>query len=407
MPRPPYSQRRRGTPSRPRRGGHHSRQPGRSPRNRSVRPRLLITALDKEPAKNWYCTEEQLEHTPSRQQGVSAEAELILREKGTRMVLKLADNLTRSPRLSHVSCLYFHRFYMRKSFIEYSEYKLVAATCLWISAKLDDRPIKSAHMVEAFIKVLNKDPSMKVDFNSPLFEEYRRRLLFYEIEAFRTLNFDALPKTPHETFIEIYDNLKVSGPVVDAATGVFSDCYFSTICLMFPARFLAAAAIFFGAKMIGAKVPVGVDGRSFRKVTDVEDEERYRTFKAAVNEMNEYYVRHPCRQRHGLGSNSPVKKEEDKSSSVEASAKLGEGDAWVMMERGDPTVRGEAGDLSGRDEMSPSIMSEGYASSPTSILGCKRKPEESVGTISPRTDPAADHRREKRARFADVSEMNT
>ncbi|KAI8919436.1 hypothetical protein DFJ77DRAFT_454243 [Powellomyces hirtus] len=251
-----------------------------------------ITALDLEPANNWYFTEEQLRNTPSRRCGLDEDSETILRDKGCRVILTLAKELNRYPRLSQTACLYFHRIYMRKSFTEYNEYKLMAATCFWIAAKWDDRPVKSTHIVELFIKIINKDFQSGVDFESPLFMEYRRRILFYEIEAFKTLCFDCVPRAPFDMFIPVIAQLDVSTSLTDAAAAVLNDIYLSPTCLRFSAHVLFATAIVYGAKIIQVDIPAGKDGRTFRQVTGLASDEGRSLLKDALNAMTAFYRYH-------------------------------------------------------------------------------------------------------------------
>ncbi|KAJ3020476.1 hypothetical protein HKX48_000749 [Thoreauomyces humboldtii] len=169
--------------------------------------RRKYPGLNAEPSNNWYFTASQVRDTPSRHAGITEEEESILRDKGCNVILTLAVEFERHPRLSLPACLYFHRVYMRKSFTEFNQYRLVAATCFWLAAKWDDRPVKATHIIEILLKIISRDFTKEVDFKSPIFEEYKRRLLYFEIEVLRALCFDRLPRNPFDVFMPLIRHL--------------------------------------------------------------------------------------------------------------------------------------------------------------------------------------------------------
>ncbi|KAJ3185537.1 hypothetical protein HDU87_000160 [Geranomyces variabilis] len=260
--------------------------------------------LESEPVNNWLFTKEQIIHTPSRVCGLDEDEETILRDKGCRVIASLAKEVNRYPALSQVACLYFHRVYMRKSFTDYNEYKLIAVTCFWIAAKWDDYPIKSAHITELAVKIVHKDFQIEVDFESPLFMEYRRRILYYEIELYRVLCFDRLPRGPFNVLVSVIPQLDVdpSTAIIDAAATAINDIYLSTVCLRFTPAVLVATAIVFAAKMIHVDIPRGKDGLRFRQVTGIDSDEGLESLRAAIVAVKEFYVNHRKPDEHEVAA---------------------------------------------------------------------------------------------------------
>ncbi|KAJ3171504.1 hypothetical protein HDU88_007584 [Geranomyces variabilis] len=262
------------------------------------------TILESEPVNNWLFTKEEIINTPSRACGLDEEEETILRDKGCRVIASLAKEVNRYPALSQVACLYFHRVYMRKSFTDYYEYKLIAVTCFWIAAKWDDYPIKSAHITELAVKIVHKDFQIEVDFESPLFMEYRRRILYYEIELYRVLCFDRLPRGPFNVLVSVIPQLDVdpSTAIIDAAATAINDIYLSTVCLRFSPAVLVATAIVFAAKMIHVDIPRGKDGLRFRQVTGIDSDEGLESLRAAIVAVKEFYVNHRKPDEHEVAA---------------------------------------------------------------------------------------------------------
>ncbi|KAI8998204.1 cyclin-like protein [Gaertneriomyces semiglobifer] len=237
----------------------------------------------------WYFTQEQIQNSPSRRHGIHAAAEAVLRDKGTRVIVTMAMELNRMPRLVHTACLYFHRFYMRRSFREFNHFKLIAATCLWIATKLDGRPVRTSHIAELTIKIMAKDMLMTVDRQSVQFDSVRRRIIYFELEVFEALCFDTQSKDPYNVLLDVLVQVEASTRAKDAAATVLNDMYFSILCLQYEAKILVGAAIALGARLVDEPVPIGKEGQPFNVVTGILAQEEKDAFYDSLKQMVDFY----------------------------------------------------------------------------------------------------------------------
>jgi hypothetical protein len=121
---------------------------------------MIYTALD-----NFYLTEEQLENSPSRKDGIDRDTEATLRVYGTELIQEAGILLKYAQAVMATGQVLFHRFYCKRSMKEFNvrvrscaascnslslphpaahqeaaAVQKLAATALWLAAKLEEAP---------------------------------------------------------------------------------------------------------------------------------------------------------------------------------------------------------------------------------------------------------------------------
>ncbi|RLN56963.1 hypothetical protein BBJ29_005913 [Phytophthora kernoviae] len=88
-------------------------------------------------ASDWLFSAAELRRTPSRQDGVTLNTELLRRSAACRLVGRLSASLNVSLASQRAACVFLHRFFMRRSLAQYDGQK-VAAACLLAASKAED-----------------------------------------------------------------------------------------------------------------------------------------------------------------------------------------------------------------------------------------------------------------------------
>jgi len=199
---------------------------------------------------DWLFDEDDLQHTPSRVDGVSYEQEMYDRAYGIDLIVRVGSVRINVPLLTVATAsVLFHRFYMLKSLRKYPA-REVAMACLFLSSKIEE----SLRKIEAVVNYLlrledrrqGKEPN--VHPSDPKFKKLVQQVLFLEEVVLVTLQFDMTVQHPHPLLSRA---LKIHAAALDEAQltalgrcawQVLSDIYTTPFCICYEPVTLAAAA---------------------------------------------------------------------------------------------------------------------------------------------------------------------
>jgi hypothetical protein len=119
---------------------------------------MIYTALD-----TFYVTEEQLANSPSRKDGIDEKTESTLRRFGCDLVQESGILLKLPQAVMATGQVLFHRFYCKKSFARFFV-KRVAASCVWLAAKLEGSPRKSHEVLQVFHLMEQRRANLPLEF---------------------------------------------------------------------------------------------------------------------------------------------------------------------------------------------------------------------------------------------------
>ncbi|KAK1929074.1 Cyclin-T1-3 [Phytophthora citrophthora] len=88
-------------------------------------------------SSDWLFSAYELQHSPSRSDGVSLVSELERRAAACRLITRLAAALHVSLASQRAACVFLHRFFMRRSLTQCDELN-VAAACLLLASKAEN-----------------------------------------------------------------------------------------------------------------------------------------------------------------------------------------------------------------------------------------------------------------------------
>lgn len=221
----------------------------------------------------WIFTEEELLLTPSVLDGIPPETEREQRGKGINFITQLGIQL-RLPQLTLATAsVYLHRFYMRNSLKHFHYYvgslrhdlrgcaltalQETAATALFLATKVEENIRKFGEVVAACVRAAQKNLTMDVHRDDKEFWRWKDCILNKEEQLLEAICFDlSVGEVPYNLLIDFSHQLGVqTRPLIRSAWAFLNDANHTMLCLLYPARTIAAAALYCAAKHVGAEFP--------------------------------------------------------------------------------------------------------------------------------------------------------
>jgi len=149
----------------------------------------------------------QLLNTPSIRHGMTKEEENSKRKQGIEFIMNCGHQLRLPYNAICTAAVYFHKFYIRRSFKVHLHYD-IAAACLYLAAKAEETRKRCAAVVETcyYVRHEKKAPSPRTSpaEHSALVE----RVLDKELILLQTIEFNFQVSLPHIYLPVIFDWFK-------------------------------------------------------------------------------------------------------------------------------------------------------------------------------------------------------
>eukprot|EP00126_Sphaerothecum_destruens_P012714 Sdes_comp21773_c0_seq1m20346 len=235
-----------------------------------------------ETSNRWYFTKEQLDKTPSRREGIDANAENAYRVDGATIIQDIGMHL-KLPQLTIATAIvFFHRFYMYQSFKEFSRWSM-GICCLFLAGKVEETPKKLRDILIAghhmrFLKTQRNSPNqtkyVPLSPDSKEFWDEKETLLYNERILLQTLGFDLSVEHAYQYLLNYVKALKGNKELAQTAWNFLNDCLRTTLCLQHPPQRIATSVILLAAHSHQYELQNAADGRPWWKVfvNDVEFE---------------------------------------------------------------------------------------------------------------------------------------
>jgi len=150
---------------------------------------------------------EQLNNTPSIRHGMTREEENSKRKEGVNFIINCGHQLRLPYNAICTAAVYFHKFYVRRSFKVHMHYD-IAAACLYLAAKAEETRKRCAAVVETcyYVKYEKKAPNPRTHQaeHSALVE----RVLDKELILLQTIEFNFQVSLPQIFLPVIFDWFK-------------------------------------------------------------------------------------------------------------------------------------------------------------------------------------------------------
>ncbi|KAF4306946.1 putative cyclin protein [Botryosphaeria dothidea] len=206
--------------------------------------------------QQWIFTEEDLLHTPSIEDGMSPEQEKEMRYKGMTFIYQVGAMLKLPQLTLSTAGVFLNRFITRRSLVSKDGYKAlhhyqIAATSLFLATKVEENCRKMKELVIACCRVAQKNPNLLVDEQTKDFWRWRDTILYNEDVLLETICFDLTIESPHKLLFDmlVYHGVEHNKRLRNAAWSFINDSNLTQLCLLFPSRTIAAAALYCGARL--------------------------------------------------------------------------------------------------------------------------------------------------------------
>ena len=231
--------------------------PRSPPPREAVGVGVSCTHMAQLPHWDFLYTPDQLENTPSRQDGVSEEAETINRVYGCELIAD-ANLLLQLPQVACArASVLFHRFYQRRSMMRFSV-EDIAMGSLFLSAKLEEQPRSYRSFLNVFHRLEHKKLGTKdpppLFINSDEWYDLRSRLLKAERFILREVGFVTFVEHPHK-FIGVYLHALKANELAQQAWNYLNDSLRTTLCLKYQSHVIACGAIYMASRVMNHQLP--------------------------------------------------------------------------------------------------------------------------------------------------------
>ncbi|KAL2854362.1 hypothetical protein BJY01DRAFT_231941 [Aspergillus pseudoustus] len=225
----------------------------------------------------WLFTDEELTRAPSQLDGMKIEQENISRSKGVSFITQVGIMLKLPQLTLATAAVYFHRFFMRYSMVDLPQRPgmhpyPIAATSLFLATKVEENVRRMRELVVACCRVAQKQPNLVVDEQSKEFWRWRDNILHHEDLLLEALCFDLQLEQPYRVLYDflLYFRVNEDKNIRNAAWAFINDSMFTVLCLQFPARVIAAAALYAAARHCDICFEDDNRGRSWWEQIDVD-----------------------------------------------------------------------------------------------------------------------------------------
>eukprot|EP00253_Pinus_taeda_P028809 PITA_28809 len=127
---------------------------------------MIYTAID-----TFYVTDEQIANSPSRKDGIDEQTEMTLRLFGCELIQESGILLRLPQAVMATGQVLFHRFYFKKSFARFNV-KRVAASCVWLAAKLEESPRRIPQVLNVFHRMECRRENLPLEPLEPHSKKY-------------------------------------------------------------------------------------------------------------------------------------------------------------------------------------------------------------------------------------------
>ncbi|KAM9977197.1 hypothetical protein ACTFIR_011055 [Dictyostelium discoideum] len=206
---------------------------------------------------NLYFSDEEIQNSPSRKDGISFEIEDNLRRYGTE-VIQEAGILLELPQATTVTGqVIFQRFYCRKSLKEY-DVKTLAMGSLFVSTKFTEPQRKIRDILNVFTLIWQKKEGLPIDYIDTTKQAYwdlKGDVIAAEFDILKEFGFLMYVDLPHKYILNYMKLLERSKELAQKSWNYLNDSMRTTITIQYKPESIAASSIFLASRILGTQLP--------------------------------------------------------------------------------------------------------------------------------------------------------
>ncbi|KAK9378429.1 cyclin-like protein [Kockiozyma suomiensis] len=200
----------------------------------------------------WIFSSQELRNSPSSRDGIDFNAESLQRAKGVMFIVQVGSQLRLAAPVIYIAAMMLHRFYTRFSMKRHHHYD-IGATCIFLATKVEEHTRKLKDIVSVCCRVAQKKENLYIDEQSKEYWRWRDLILFNEELLLEALCFDFSYENPYTilaTFARRFiPNERNRSPLIKSSWSFLNDSAKITLCLRYPPKALASAALYYASKI--------------------------------------------------------------------------------------------------------------------------------------------------------------
>ncbi|CAK9213791.1 unnamed protein product [Sphagnum troendelagicum] len=213
---------------------------------------MIYTTLD-----TFYVSHQQMLDSPSRRDGVDENVENLLRIYGCEIIQECGILLKLPQAVMATGQVLFHRFYCKKSFTRFNV-KSVAASCVWLAAKLEESPKEISAVLQVLWRMerrRNNLPIEVLDLNSPKYLEMKTALIRTERHLLKEMGFICHVEHPHKFIMSYLKALEAPVELMQEAWNLANDSLRTSLCVRFKSEVVACGVVYAAARRFKVPLP--------------------------------------------------------------------------------------------------------------------------------------------------------
>lgn len=213
---------------------------------------MIYTAID-----TFYLTDEELNNSPSRKDGIDEATEVNLRIYGCDLIQECGILLKLPQAVMASGQVLFHRFYCKKSFAKFNV-KRLAASCVWVASKLEENPRKARHVINVFHRMECRRENLPIehlDSFSKKYAELKLDLIRTERHLLKEMGFVCHVEHPHKFISNYLATLETPPELRQEAWNLANDSLRTTLCVRFKSEVVACGVVYAAARRFQVTLP--------------------------------------------------------------------------------------------------------------------------------------------------------
>ncbi|KAL1813586.1 hypothetical protein DCAR_0625948 [Daucus carota subsp. sativus] len=213
---------------------------------------MIYTAID-----TFYLSDEELNNSPSRKDGIDEPTEVNLRIYGCDLIQECGILLKLPQAVMASGQVLFHRFYCKKSFAKFNV-KRLAASCVWVASKLEENPRKARHVINVFHRMECRRENLPIehlDSFSKKYAELKLDLIRTERHLLKEMGFVCHVEHPHKFISNYLATLETPPELRQEAWNLANDSLRTTLCVRFKSEVVACGVVYAAARRFQVPLP--------------------------------------------------------------------------------------------------------------------------------------------------------
>jgi len=197
--------------------------------------------------------------TPSLREGIPTtgeNSELAFRQKTAVFIMTVASSLGLPQLVAATACVFMHRFYSVES-VQKHPFRDIAGAALFLATKVEE--CYGEKFIYDLARVCAQRASKQDEVDAHEVEKWQLTIIFNEVILAEALSFDFVIEHPYLSLLLLNRDHSLPQPLVRYAWAWINDSYRLPLCMIYPPRLIAAAALCCACLQAEAQADLGIE----------------------------------------------------------------------------------------------------------------------------------------------------